>query len=132
MRDLITLFKALSDGTRIRIIKLLEGGELCVCHLMEVLQMNQSRISRHMGILKSAGLVNDRREGRWVYYSLSEEALNPYGPEMIRCLRGWLNEEVPVASDRRRLSKQLEKINGNRPAPLELAAPEDENGSRRT
>ena len=74
MREFITLFRALSDGTRLRIIKLLEDGELCVCHLMEILDMSQSRISRHMGILKNAGLVNDRREGRWVHYSLNEGA----------------------------------------------------------
>ena len=69
MRKLIGLFRALSDGTRLRIIKLLDDGELCVCHLMEIMEMSQSRISRHMGILKNAGLVDDRREGRWVFYS---------------------------------------------------------------
>lgn len=125
MRDLIALFRALSDRTRIRIVKLLEEGELCVCHLMEVLEMSQSRISRHVGILKSAGLVNDRREGRWVYYSLSQEALNPYVPELIRCLRGWLNEEASVASDRRRLVEQLRRM--KRGAALEeraLSSPE--------
>lgn len=127
MRDLIALFRALSDRTRIRIVKLLEEGELCVCHLMEVLEMSQSRISRHMGILKGAGLVSDRREGRWVYYSLSQEGLNPYIPEIIRCLRGWLNEEGSVASDRKRLIDQLRWIKGG--AALKQSAPSSSESS---
>ncbi|MCX5884506.1 MAG: metalloregulator ArsR/SmtB family transcription factor, partial [Proteobacteria bacterium] len=57
MRNLLNIFKALSDETRVRILKLLEGGELCICKIMEVLEMKQSRVSRHMGILKNARLV---------------------------------------------------------------------------
>jgi len=53
-------------------MKLLETGELCVCELMQVLDMSQPRISRHLGILKNAGLVNDRRQGKWVFYSLRD------------------------------------------------------------
>ena len=72
MQTLLRLWKALSDETRLRILKLLEEGELCVCHVTTVLGMGQSRISRHMGILKHAGLVRDRRAGKWVFYRLSE------------------------------------------------------------
>lgn len=70
MNEAVRVFKALADPTRLRIIKLLEGGELCVCQLTTVLQMGQSRISRHLSILKQAGLIEDRREGKWVHYRL--------------------------------------------------------------
>jgi DNA-binding transcriptional ArsR family regulator len=68
MKKTIKLFKALGDPTRLRIVKLLERGELCVCQLMSVLGMGQSRISRHLSILKQAGLIEDRRAGKWVHY----------------------------------------------------------------
>ena len=114
MREFITLFRALSDGTRLRIVKLLENGELCVCHLMEILEMSQSRISRHMGLLKNAGLVNDRREGRWVHYSLNEETHKPGRAELIRLLQGWIEEEAVVAADRRRLVECLARLRAER------------------
>ncbi len=70
MKKTVELFKALADPTRLRIIKLLEHGELCVCQLTAALQMGQSRISRHLAILKQAGLIEDRRAGKWVHYRL--------------------------------------------------------------
>jgi ArsR family transcriptional regulator len=68
-------FHALSDETRLRIVGLLAGGERCVCELMDPLGAAQSRLSFHLKTLKTAGLVTDRREGRWVYYTLAPEAL---------------------------------------------------------
>jgi ArsR family transcriptional regulator, arsenate/arsenite/antimonite-responsive transcriptional repressor len=70
MKDAVRLFKALGDPTRLRIVKLLERGELCVCQLTAALGMGQSRISRHLAILKDAGLIEDRRAGKWVHYRL--------------------------------------------------------------
>ncbi len=69
-------FHALSDETRLEIVGLLSHGERCVCELQDVLEAAQSRLSFHLKTLKDAGLVTDRREGRWVYYSLSREALD--------------------------------------------------------
>ena len=69
-------FHALSDETRLEIVRLLSHGERCVCELQDVLGAAQSRLSFHLKTLKDAGLVTDRREGRWVYYSLSREALD--------------------------------------------------------
>jgi len=69
-------FHALSDETRLEIVGLLSHGERCVCELQDVLGAAQSRLSFHLKTLKDAGLVTDRREGRWVYYSLSREALD--------------------------------------------------------
>lgn len=64
------LFHALSDETRLRIVQLLSGGERCVCDLTGALDAAQSRLSFHLKTLREAGLVSDRRCGRWVYYSL--------------------------------------------------------------
>jgi ArsR family transcriptional regulator, arsenate/arsenite/antimonite-responsive transcriptional repressor len=70
-----SLFHALSDNTRLEIVDMLRGGERCVCELQEELRAAQSRLSFHLRVLKEAGLVNDRKEGRWVYYSLDADAL---------------------------------------------------------
>jgi len=70
MEELALIFKALSDTTRLRIIKLLEGGELCVCDLVSALQMVQPKVSFHLAILNRAGLVRRRRQGKWHYYEL--------------------------------------------------------------
>jgi ArsR family transcriptional regulator len=69
------LFHALSDGTRLSIIQRLRFGERCVCDLTDALDAAQSRLSFHLKVLKDAGLVTDRREGRWMYYTLNTESL---------------------------------------------------------
>lgn len=69
-RPEVRLFKALADGTRLAIVALLAHGELCVCHLQAALGLSQPNVSRHLAILRSAGIVADRREGTWVHYRL--------------------------------------------------------------
>jgi ArsR family transcriptional regulator, arsenate/arsenite/antimonite-responsive transcriptional repressor len=70
----LRLFRALGDETRLRLIDKLRGGEQCVCDLTDELDASQPRLSFHLKTLKDAGLVTDRREGRWVYYALNPEA----------------------------------------------------------
>lgn len=70
------LFHALSDETRIGIIEMLDAGERCVCDLQETLNAAQSRLSFHLRVLKDAGIVSDRREGRWSYYELNRTAFD--------------------------------------------------------
>lgn len=72
MNELATTFKALSDETRLRIIKLLEHGELCVCDLAAALDMVQPKVSFHLRALKNARLLEDRKEGKWMYYRLDD------------------------------------------------------------
>ena len=67
-----TLFQALGDATRLRILGLLLTGEVCVCHIHESLKVSQPKASRHLAYLRRAGLVETRREGLWVYYRLAE------------------------------------------------------------
>jgi ArsR family transcriptional regulator, arsenate/arsenite/antimonite-responsive transcriptional repressor len=69
------LFHALSDRTRLSILQRLRLGERCVCDLTDALDAAQSRLSFHLKVLKEAGLVTDRREGRWMYYTLNTESL---------------------------------------------------------
>ena len=68
-------FHALSDETRLRIVDMLQGGECCVCDLQESVGAAQSRLSFHLKVLREAGLVNDRKQGRWNFYSLRPDAL---------------------------------------------------------
>ena len=75
MALLARLFHALSDETRLRIVERLLLGEQCVCNLMETLELGQSHLSFHMKTLKDAGLVSDRRDGRWIHYSLNPGTL---------------------------------------------------------
>jgi ArsR family transcriptional regulator len=70
MNELTSIFKALSDETRLRIIKLLEQGELCVCDITAALDMVQPKVSFHLNALKEAGLIRDRKQGRWIHYRL--------------------------------------------------------------
>ncbi len=93
------VFKALSDETRIRILKLLEKRELCVCELTEILGSAQSTVSRHLRILKDAGLVDDMRDGLWVNYRLSKEEVNHYAEDILRLISTWLNEDPKVTKD---------------------------------
>ena len=71
----VALFHALSDATRLGILDMLKDGERCVCELQDELDAAQSRLSFHLRVLKEAGLVTDRREGRWMYYTIAPEAL---------------------------------------------------------
>lgn len=73
VQPLARLFRALSDETRVRIVALLSHGELCVCHIESALDISQPNASRHLGVLRSAGVVVARREGSWIYYGLAEQ-----------------------------------------------------------
>jgi len=88
--DLETLFKALADRTRLRLIHLLGDEELCVCDCVKVLKTNQPKISRHLAYLRRAGLVSARRDGRWTYYRLVEPA-DPHAAKILQELRETLS-----------------------------------------
>ncbi|HEY3280879.1 MAG TPA: metalloregulator ArsR/SmtB family transcription factor [Armatimonadota bacterium] len=103
MRVFESVLKAAADPSRARILKMLEGGELCVCQVMAVLKLSQSTTSKHLSVLRAAGLVEERKEGRWVYCRLAEEAVNPYALPTLALLREWLNDDASVRQDRERL-----------------------------
>ena len=97
-----TVFKALADQTRLRILGLLAAGEVCVCEIHDSLQIPQPTASRHLAYLKRAGLVTDRREGLWVHYRLatpSDEVLRTVLDSTTHCL----THLATTAHDRKRL-----------------------------
>jgi ArsR family transcriptional regulator len=68
--DLVTLFAALADPTRLRLLNLMDGREVCVCYFVEILKQGQPKISRHLGYLRKAGIVGARRDGKWMHYRI--------------------------------------------------------------
>lgn len=74
-RRLAELLKALADETRLHILAMLRDGEMCVCEIIEALPLSQPAISHHLKILRQAGLVTDRRQGKWIYYDLDPQGL---------------------------------------------------------
>ena len=72
--DLANLFAALSDRTRLRLLNLMNGREVCVCYFVEILKQSQPKVSRHLAYLRNAGVVSARREGKWMHYSMQRPA----------------------------------------------------------
>jgi ArsR family transcriptional regulator len=68
--DLVTLFAALADPTRLRLLNLMDGREVCVCYFVEILKQGQPKISRHLAYLRKAGIVEARRDGKWMHYRI--------------------------------------------------------------
>jgi ArsR family transcriptional regulator len=102
MRDLELALKAAADPTRTRILKLLEAGRLCVCQVQAVLGLAPSTVSKHLTVLKLAGLVEDRRDGKWIEYALPEEPPH-YAKAVLALLRGPLDRDPAIIADRKRL-----------------------------
>jgi len=100
-----TAFKALGDTTRLRIAHLLDGGEVCVCHVHEALGLSQPKVSRHLAYLRRAGLVTTRRAGRWIYYRLSPAGMSPLVQRILDATAETLHEIAPCTIDRRRLAR---------------------------
>lgn len=96
--------KAIADPSRIRILKLLEPGELCVCQITTVLGLAPATVSKHLAALKAAGLVQLRRDGRWAYYRRAERAFNAHAPAFLELLEGALAADPTVVEDRRLLA----------------------------
>ena len=103
MRDLELVLKAAGDPTRTRILKLLESGGLCVCQVQAILGLAPSTVSKHLTILKIAGLVEDRRDGKWIEYALTDESRNPHARPVLDLLHGALDRDAAIVSDRKRL-----------------------------
>jgi len=109
VRDFELALKAAADPTRTRILKLLEGGGLCGCQVQLVLGIAPSTVSKHLAVLRTAGLVQDRREGKWIEYALTPAGRNPYAPAILEMLRGPIDRDPAVLADRRRL-RQIKAI----------------------
>ena len=102
--DMARLFAALADPTRLRLLNLMAGREVCVCYFVEILKLGQPKISRHLAYLRSAGLVAARREGRWMHYRLVMPQ-HEGAAQIFRQTLAWLKEEKAMQADRSRLAK---------------------------
>jgi ArsR family transcriptional regulator len=97
--QMATFLKACADQTRLRLINLLvTEGEICVCHLVDVLETNQPKVSRHLAYLKRAGLVTDRKDGLWVHYRLAEP-LAQHARQLIECINSCFAESPEMRRD---------------------------------
>lgn len=122
--DLVRLFAALADPTRLRLLNLMRGREVCVCYFVEILEQSQPKISRHLAYLRRAGIVNARRDGKWMHYSI-------VGPDdaaaasILDTVLASLEEDTAMRADRARLNKaccQPEKYAALVGAPLPVVA----------
>jgi len=104
MRDFIKVMKALSETNRVKMVKLLQRREFCVCEIQEALGLAQSTTSKHLKVLEEAGLITASKEGLWVNYRLAEGVCNPYASVLLGSLRHWLEEDAEVAVLLARLS----------------------------
>ena len=102
--QLESLFQALGDRTRLRLLNLLAGGEICVCFLVEVLGEPQPKISRHLAYLRREGLVEARRDGKWIHYRLSEPA-SPLVDTVLKAVTSALCCEKSMQRDREALGR---------------------------
>jgi DNA-binding transcriptional ArsR family regulator len=105
MREFLAVTKALSDESRVRVLLFLREGELCLCQIVEMLGLAPSTVSKHMAVLHQAGLVESRKEGRWMYYRLAERGARPCVRDAIRWVHKCLEKDPQVLADAKRLGK---------------------------
>lgn len=98
------MFRAFSDRTRLRLLNLLCGGETCVCELVDVLEVPQPKVSRHLAYLRRAGLVTARKDGYWMHYALAP-ATTEFHKSLMNCLACCFNTVPELARDARRLGR---------------------------
>jgi ArsR family transcriptional regulator len=98
MKEFVRVMKALSDPNRVKILKLLQHRELCVCELQAALGVAQPTVSNHLKVLENAGLVSYKKDGLWVNYRLSDGESSPYAGNMLGNLRHWLRDDPEIKS----------------------------------
>ncbi|MBO0798133.1 MAG: metalloregulator ArsR/SmtB family transcription factor [Blastocatellia bacterium] len=102
--DLEQFFLALSDRSRLRLINLMGEDEICVCFFVEILKMPQPKVSRHLAYLRRLGIVEARREGKWMHYRIVHPA-NEHAARIFEEVREWLSSDREMQQDRARLVK---------------------------
>src|ERR1051326_6183751 len=107
MKEFLNITKALADENRLRILMALRDGELCVCQIAELIGLALSTVSQHLSVLYQAGLVNARKEGRWMYYSLPTLGTPTAAREAVAWVRRSLEGNDRIAQDEKRMKKVL-------------------------
>ena len=96
MRELVKVFKAVADKNRLRIFKMLQHKKMCVCELAAALDISPPSVSRHLSLMKDAGLVEDERNGPWIDYMLCERKINKYAPILQSHLKEWITTDQDI------------------------------------
>jgi DNA-binding transcriptional ArsR family regulator len=109
MRQHLKIFKALGDRSRLRIMKMLEVKAMCVCEITDVLNLAPSTVSKHLSLLHEADLIEDRKEGKWVNYSLPGKGRIPLVTEMLKLIHFSLEEDSQIQADRKR-AKMTDRV----------------------
>jgi ArsR family transcriptional regulator, arsenate/arsenite/antimonite-responsive transcriptional repressor len=107
MRDVVSIAKALSDENRVRIVAMLDGRELCVCQVVELLELAPSTVSKHLSILKQARLIDGRKDGRWMYYRLADDDAPRAAHDALRWTLQTLKGDKRLRDDAKRLKQIL-------------------------
>lgn len=105
MKEFLAITKALADENRVRGLLALAGGELCVCQIIELLELAPSTVSKHMAILQDAGLVESRKQGRWIYYRLPEAPESPCARSILAVAMDCLRGDRRIREDARRIKR---------------------------
>jgi DNA-binding transcriptional ArsR family regulator len=107
MKDILNITKGLADENRLRMLMALQDGEVCVCQITKLMGLAMSTVSKHLSILYQAGLVNARKEGRWMYYSLPGKGTPSAAREAVAWVRRSLAGQERIAQDAKQLKKVL-------------------------
>lgn len=109
MKNEVKIFKALGDSNRYRIVKMLEQRSLCVCEITEVLKLAPSTVSKHLSILKEAGLIEDTKKGKWVYYHLLKES--KFAGDILKFIKTKIvNDDLIMADIHLLKSEEMKKL----------------------
>jgi ArsR family transcriptional regulator, arsenate/arsenite/antimonite-responsive transcriptional repressor len=105
--EIVEIFKALSDESRVRILNILKSKKMCACDIESILNLPQANISRHLSKLKSVGIINSEKKSQWVYFWISEECIEKYS-FIKKIFKKDFNEEILV-KDREKMEKYLKQ-----------------------
>jgi ArsR family transcriptional regulator len=106
VKEFIKVMKALSDPNRVKLLKILQERDMCVCEIQAALGIAQPTVSKHLKVLEDAGLVKHKKEGLWVNYYLTDGRVSPYAASLLGNLKHWLAEDTEI----RRIKKMLPSI----------------------
>jgi DNA-binding transcriptional ArsR family regulator len=107
MEPVLMIARALADESRMRALLALDGRELCVCQVIELLALAPSTVSKHLSVLKQAGLVQGQKRGRWMYYRQADARAGPHIRQALEWLRAGLSGSERIKADRKRLASIL-------------------------
>ncbi len=96
MKQLIKVMKALSDPSRVKIVKMLQHRVMCVCEIQAALDLAQSTVSKHLRVLEDTGLLSHEKEGLWVNYHLTDGSNSPYAASLLGNLKHWLDDDLEI------------------------------------